>query len=129
MLDLVLDGLEKVTQGFPQLHQRTHLQGGSDAFPDPGTPQTIDPNLGASAGTATNYARADGRAAIDLKLTTKGDLLTRTSSAYVRQGIGAPGDVLTADPAEATGMKWAAPTGGSGGSGSDEDAEWLAWMQ
>ena len=40
-------------------------------------------------------------------LTTKGDLLTRTTVA-VRQGVGADTQVLTADSAQASGIKWAA---------------------
>lgn len=42
-------------------------------------------------------------------LTTKGDLLGRTSSAASRLGVGSNGTVLTADSAEATGLKWATP--------------------
>jgi hypothetical protein len=42
-------------------------------------------------------------------LTTKGDLLGRSSSAAARLGVGANGTVLTADSAETTGLKWAAP--------------------
>jgi hypothetical protein len=43
-------------------------------------------------------------------LTTKGDLFTFTT-VDARLGIGANNTVLTADSAEATGMKWAAPSG------------------
>jgi hypothetical protein len=44
-------------------------------------------------------------------LTTKGDLFTFTT-VDARLGVGANATVLTADSAEATGMKWAAPAGG-----------------
>jgi hypothetical protein len=44
-------------------------------------------------------------------LTTKGDLFTFTT-ADARLGVGANGTVLTADSAEATGLKWAAAAGG-----------------
>jgi len=44
-------------------------------------------------------------------LTTKGDLFT-FSTLDARIGVGANNTVLTADSAEATGLKWAAPTGG-----------------
>jgi hypothetical protein len=44
-------------------------------------------------------------------LTTKGDLFTFTT-VDARLGIGANNTVLTADSAQATGMKWAAPAGG-----------------
>lgn len=54
-------------------------------------------------------AGADGTA----PLSTKGQLLTRTSSAVTAIGVGANGTVLTADSAEATGLKWATVAGGS----------------
>jgi hypothetical protein len=41
-------------------------------------------------------------------LTTKGDILTRTSSATARQAVGSNGQVLTADSAQTNGIKWAA---------------------
>jgi hypothetical protein len=44
-------------------------------------------------------------------LTTKGDLYTY-STADARLGVGTNGQVLTADSAEATGLKWAAAGGG-----------------
>jgi hypothetical protein len=46
-------------------------------------------------------------------LTTKGDLFTFTT-VDARLGIGTNNQVLTADSAEATGMKWATPAGGGG---------------
>lgn len=46
-------------------------------------------------------------------LTTKGDLFTFTT-ADARIGVGANGTVLTADSAESTGLKWAAPASGGG---------------
>ena len=45
-------------------------------------------------------------------LTTKGDLFTFTT-VDARVGVGANGTVLTADSAEATGLKWATPSSGS----------------
>lgn len=45
-------------------------------------------------------------------LTTKGDLLAY-STAATRLGVGANNTVLTADSAEATGVKWATPSSGS----------------
>lgn len=44
-------------------------------------------------------------------LTTKGDLYTFSTS-DARLGVGANGTILTADSAEATGLKWAAAAGG-----------------
>ena len=46
-------------------------------------------------------------------LTTKGDLYTY-STTDARLGVGTNGQVLTADSAEATGLKWATAGGGSG---------------
>jgi len=46
-------------------------------------------------------------------LTTKGDLYTFASS-DTRIGVGANNTVLTADSAEATGLKWATPASGGG---------------
>jgi hypothetical protein len=45
-------------------------------------------------------------------VTTKGDLLGFNTTA-ARLGVGSNGTVLTADSAEATGLKWAAPAGGT----------------
>jgi len=50
-------------------------------------------------------------------LTTKGDIFTFTT-VDARLGVGANGTVLTADSAEATGLKWATPAGGSTYSGA-----------
>jgi hypothetical protein len=48
-------------------------------------------------------------------LTTKGDIIVATGNAtLVRQGVGANGTVLTADSAEADGVKWATPAAGGG---------------
>jgi hypothetical protein len=44
-------------------------------------------------------------------VTTKGDLLTYSTTA-ARLGVGSNGTVLTADSAEATGLKWATPAAG-----------------
>jgi len=47
-------------------------------------------------------------------LTTKGDLYTY-STTDARLGVGTNGQVLTADSAETTGLKWATPSAGGGG--------------
>jgi hypothetical protein len=47
-------------------------------------------------------------------LTTKGDLFT-FSTTNARLGVGANGTVLTADSAEATGLKWATPAASASG--------------
>jgi len=46
-------------------------------------------------------------------LTTKGDILTRDSSALARLPVGTNGQILSADSAEVTGLKWVANTGGA----------------
>lgn len=56
-------------------------------------------------------ATAEGAIAKTL-LTTKGDIITRTT-VPVRLGVGADDEVLTADSAQASGVKWAA-AGGNG---------------
>ena len=49
----------------------------------------------------------------DSLLTTKGDLIAATgASTPARLGVGTNGTVLTADSAEASGMKWAVPASG-----------------
>ena len=45
-------------------------------------------------------------------LTTKGDILSRSSSALGRLGLGSNDQVLTADSAQTLGLKWATPAGG-----------------
>jgi hypothetical protein len=67
---------------------------------------------GYNSGTSAWEAVAVG-ADITNTLTTKGDLLGRSSSAAARLGVGANGAVLTADSAETTGLKWATPVTGS----------------
>lgn len=64
--------------------------------------------------TATTTALA---AKIDkATLTTKGDLYVATGAATItRLGVGADGQVLTADAAAAAGAKWATPSAGGGG--------------
>lgn len=61
-----------------------------------------------SGGNAPEWATT----ADQTPLTTKGDVFT-FSTVDDRLGVGANGTVLTADSAEATGLKWAAPSAGA----------------
>ena len=61
-----------------------------------------------SGGNAPEWATT----ADQTPLTTKGDVFT-FSTVDARLGVGANGTVLTADSAEATGLKWAAPAAAS----------------
>lgn len=47
-------------------------------------------------------------------MTTKGDLITRTTSGPTRLAVGADGYVLTADAAQSEGIKWAPSTASAG---------------
>ena len=63
----------------------------------------------ATAGAAV-WKQVDG-GGTSPTLTTKGDLLTRTSSAEARLPVGTDGHVLTADSTQTNGIKWAAAAG------------------
>jgi len=61
----------------------------------------------------TTYDLANGAIAKSI-VDAKGDLIAATAADTVsRLGVGANGTVLTADSAEATGLKWATPSSGT----------------
>lgn len=63
--------------------------------------------LSANSATDTGLEWIDN---IELPLTTKGDVLSRTDTENVRVGVGSDGQVLTADAASAAGVKWTTPS-------------------
>lgn len=70
--------------------------------------------------TSTNIAGPQGATGPEggsITLTTKGDLLTRSSSALVRQGVGANDTVLIADSVQTNGIKWGTVSGTNVASG------------
>lgn len=67
-----------------------------------------------TAGTGISGGGTSGAVTITnsmaTEMTTKGDIVVATGSGtFVRQGVGTNGQVLTADSAEADGVKWATP--------------------
>jgi hypothetical protein len=74
---------------------------------------------GVTAGTGISGGGTSGTVTITNSMATaidaKGDLVAGTGAdAFSRLGVGADNTVLTADSAEATGLKWATPAGGGG---------------
>jgi len=74
---------------------------------------------GVTAGVGISGGGTSGTVTITNSMATaidaKGDLVPGTGAdTFSRLAVGANGTVLTADSAEATGLKWAAPAGGAG---------------
>lgn len=72
---------------------------------------------GVTAGTGISGGGTSGTVTITnsmaTAMTTKGDIIVATGSGtFVRQGVGTNGQILTADSAEADGVKWATPVSG-----------------
>ena len=73
---------------------------------------------GVTAGTGISGGGTSGTVTVTNSMATaidaKGDLIGGTGAdTFARLAVGANGTVLTADSAEATGLKWAAPSSGS----------------
>jgi len=56
--------------------------------------------------------------------TTKGDVIVEDGTNAIRVAVGSNDQVLTADSAQASGVKWATPSGGGGGTENPADATW-----
>jgi len=74
---------------------------------------------GVTAGTGISGGGTSGTVTVTNSMATaidaKGDLVAGTGAdAFSRLAVGTNGYLLTADSAEATGLKWAAPAGGGG---------------
>jgi hypothetical protein len=73
---------------------------------------------GVTAGTGISGGGTSGTVTVTNSMATaidaKGDLVAGTGAdAFARLGVGTNGQVLTADSAETTGLKWTTPTAGS----------------
>jgi hypothetical protein len=74
---------------------------------------------GVTAGTGISGGGTSGTVTVTNSMATaidaKGDLIAGTGAdAFSRLAVGTNGQILTADSAEATGLKWATPAGGGG---------------
>jgi hypothetical protein len=79
------------------------------------TGQVLSVVGGVPAWATSDDANAIQNAIVD----AKGDLISATAAdTPARLGVGANGTVLTADSAEATGLKWVAPAGGASFAGA-----------
>jgi hypothetical protein len=84
---------------------------GTPTAPTPPTADS-DQSVATTAYVQANLANVIAKGMVD----AKGDLIVATANdTPARLAVGANGFVLTADSAEATGMKWAAAAGGGGG--------------
>lgn len=105
-----LTAASTAVQPARQIISGTGLTGGGDLSVD----RTLVVTYGTGAGTATqgNDTRVTGALQTSVA-TAKGDLFAATgASTVVRVGVGSDTQVLTADSAQTTGVKWATPSSG-----------------
>jgi len=79
------------------------------AFPAPSSGYPVNVENSESDGTATTSARSDHQHKLGIG-TTKGDVLAHDGTTFQRLPVGVDSFVLTADTAEASGVKWNAPS-------------------
>ena len=115
------DAAQSLTVG-EQAQARSNIGAGTSSFTGDYADLTGKPTLGTAAATAaTDYATAAQGAKADAAIPSglvdaKGDLIVATADgAVTRLPAGTNGHVLTADSAQAAGVKWVAPSGGGGG--------------
>ncbi len=106
-LTSIATGADVTGSNAPQAHKTSHGGGGEDEM-------SVDVLSGLLADDQHVLDAEVVAVAIDKTIqTTKGDLVVATgASTPVRLGIGANDEVLTADSAQASGVKWAAAAGG-----------------
>lgn len=109
--------VDDTPSAFITLRPGTSSPGGAPVKFKPGASLTVPENGAVEYdGTHLYVTIAGARLILDLAklLTAKGDLLVATASGVAaRLAIGANGQVLVADSAQAAGMKWANPGAGS----------------
>lgn len=91
---------------------------------------TITTNAGADTITIAAAGGSSGDVATDAIFDAKGDLAVGTgSNTAARLAVGTNGQILTADSAEATGLKWSTPAGGGNVSntGTPVDNQVAVW--
>ncbi len=110
-LDMIESGGAGYVPATRTITAGTGLSGGGPLS----TNLTIDAEVGTDAGTLAAGDHTHSAYVAKATATTKGDLLVATGSATVtRLPVGTNTQVLTADSAEASGVKWASVSGSSG---------------
>jgi hypothetical protein len=97
-------------------HASRHLPNGADALTTAAPVTNVSVSSTNAVGTANSFARSNHTHALTLSIdditptTTKGDLLVENATVATRLAVGTNDQILTADSAQLTGMKWASAT-------------------